>query len=71
MRNLHQGPGRSGGVQTYPGDFHTKALTGVTVQIHNVEIHDASGTTLATDVPVLAVWIPNELSQPFLIQQQP
>jgi hypothetical protein len=71
MRNLHQGPGRSGGVQTYFGDFNIKAQTGVTVQIHNVEIHDASKTTLATDVPVLAVWIPAELAQPFLIQHQP
>jgi hypothetical protein len=71
MRNLHQGPASSGGFQTYPGDFHIKAPTGVTIQLHNVEIHDSSGTTLATDVPVVAVWIPTELSQPFLIQPQP
>jgi hypothetical protein len=66
MRNLHQGPGGN-----YPGDLHIKAATGVSVQLHFVEIRDSAGTSIANDVPVLAIWIPNELSRPFLIQQQP
>lgn len=66
MRNLHQGPGAD-----YPGDFYIKAATGVTVQLHFVEIRDSAGTPIANNVPVIAVWIPNELSRPFLIQEQP
>lgn len=71
MRNLHQGPGTSGGVQIYPGDFNIKATTGVTIQIHVIDVHDPNDNTLATNVPVIAVWMPNELSRPFLVQEQP
>ena len=71
MRNLHQGPGKQGGEQTYPGDFNIKSATGVTIQIHSVDIRDTAGTVLSTNVPVIAVWIPTELSKPFLIQEQP
>lgn len=71
MRNLHQGPGTQGGVQIYPGDFHIKAATGISVQVHHVEIRDSAGTTLAQNVPVIAVWAPAELARPFLVQEQP
>lgn len=69
MRNLHQGPGTQGGVQVYPGDFHVKAQNGVSIQIHNLEIRDSSEVTIATDVPVIAVWTPTELARPFLVQE--
>lgn len=71
MRTLQQGPASLGGVKTYPGDFHIKAPTGVTIQIHNIQTRDSMGAPIIADVPVLAIWIPNELSRPFLVQQQP
>ncbi len=71
MRNLHQGPRNSGGIQIYAGDFHMKADTGITVQIHYIDIHDSTGVVIESNVPVVAIWMPAELSRPFLVQEQP
>jgi hypothetical protein len=72
--NLFQGaaPVRPKAIQgtVYPGDFNIHAANAVTVQVHMLRlVHD--GRPVAQQVPVLAIWIPNRLAKPWLVQDQP
>lgn len=71
--NLFQGAapptGPSQG-QIYPGDRMIYANDRVTIQIHNLTLTH-QGVPNVTDVPVLAVWIPQRLRRPWLLQRQP
>lgn len=53
----------------YPGDNRIRG-NGLTIQIHNLEITDSSGTVLVTNVPTLAVWVPLEMSKTWLVQEE-
>ncbi|MEI8348707.1 MAG: Z1 domain-containing protein [Candidatus Omnitrophota bacterium] len=53
----------------YPGDAAIKASQGVTVQIHTLKIIRENGEQ-RENVPAIAVWIPNDLARPILIQPQ-
>lgn len=53
----------------YPGDASIRAQTGVTVQIHILTIIRESGERLE-NVPAIAIWIPDDMARPILIQPQ-
>jgi len=53
----------------YPGDSKIHG-TGLTVQIHNLEITDASGSTIMSNVPTLAVWVPSDMSKTWVVQDE-
>lgn len=53
----------------YPGDSAIRASTGVTVQIHTLTIVRENGER-RENVPAIAVWIPEDLARPILIQPQ-
>ncbi len=54
----------------YPGDHAIHDADAVTVQIHNLGLVQ-NDVSVARDVPVIAIWIPQRLSMPWLIQRQP
>ncbi len=70
MRTLHQGPLKRGALEIYPGDFKIKAATGLSIQIFSLTIKNDSGDIVGTDVPVIAVWVPDEFARPFFVQDQ-
>lgn len=70
MRTLQQGPLKRGSTTIYPGDFHIRAASGLTIQIHYLTMHNADGNLIGTDIPTLAVWVPDEFANPFYIQNQ-
>jgi hypothetical protein len=53
----------------YPGDSAIRASTGVTVQIHTLTIIRENGE-LHQNIPAIAIWIPEGLARPILIQPQ-
>lgn len=53
----------------YPGDAAIRASEGVTVQIHTLTIVRENGER-REGVPAIAVWIPEDLARPVLIQPQ-
>ena len=53
----------------YPGDAQLHTSTGVTVQIHTLEIVRENGERYP-NVPAIAVWVPNDLARPILVQPQ-
>src|SRR6266516_1657612 len=66
--NLFQGPHPDARGAVYPGDRKIKRPDGLTVQIHRLVITNGEPTG---DVPTLAIWIPGEMAQDFVIQDQP
>ncbi len=70
MRTLQQGPLKRGSASLYPGDYYVKATTGLTIQIHSLTMNNSAGNTIATAVPVVAVWVPDEFANPFFVQDQ-
>ena len=68
---LFQGanPDKSG--KYYPGDNKLHASSGVTIQIHilNILSDDDPPVTLAENVPALAVWIPKDMEADWLVQE--
>lgn len=54
----------------YPGDTRIRAQGGLTIQLHNLLIHDEEDRELARDVPAIALWIPGEMSRAWLVQNQ-
>lgn len=54
---------------TYPGDREIKASGHVTVQIHKFTIRQKK-KEIRSNVPVLTVWLPKEMSQDWLLQNQ-
>jgi hypothetical protein len=56
----------------YPGDENIRGETGVTIQIHTLEIRQQDrGPLIASRVPTIAVWVPAEMANDWLVQEQP
>jgi hypothetical protein len=68
IKNLFQGaaPGKHG--EIYPGDLAIRRDHQVTIQIHNLNLYYGSvqGEPNATEIPVLAVWVPRSASRGFV-----
>jgi hypothetical protein len=74
IRRLHQGPTRSGGGYSYPGDHEFRDANRVTVQLHVINLTEKdqapNDVVVLRSVPVLAVWIPNRMSLHWIVQDQ-
>jgi len=75
IKNLYQGanpvePRRLRGT-IYPGDGQLHAANRVTIQIHMLTLTDESERVLATNVPVVAVWVPSRLAAAWIVQDEP
>ena len=74
ITNLFQGadpvipPERRGSI--YPGDRDIHGPDSVTIQVHFVELKNDS-ENVATNVPVVAVWVPARMAIPWIAQVQP
>jgi hypothetical protein len=72
--NLFQGaaPSKPKALQgsVYPGDFNIRANDAVNIQIHNLDL-TRDGQPTIENVPVIAVWLPQRLRKPWLVQDQP
>lgn len=55
--------------EVYPGDRYIRDTDKVTLQIHQLVLNDES-ETVAENVPVIAIWIPNRLGVGWVIQPQ-
>ena len=51
----------------YPGDREIRG-SGLTIQIHTLNVKDSSGRIIS-DVPTVAVWVPAEMAQGWLVQE--
>lgn len=68
IENVFQGSNRQpGDPQYYPGDRSLRDVDRLTVHLRRLELTEA-GTVIASDVPVLAVWIPEKMAQGWLVQ---
>jgi hypothetical protein len=59
--------------EIYPGDSHIRASSGLTIQIHTLNITKGTGAArqvLAQEVPALAVWVPREMAAAWVVQDQ-
>lgn len=57
--------------KVYPGDRVIKADEGVTIQLHRLDVYDGNvseGERLREDVPVVAVWMPKDMAQDWVVQ---
>lgn len=54
----------------YPGDREIHAPNRVTIQIHILTLTDAGDQPLATQVPVIAVWVPARLAAAWIVQDE-
>jgi hypothetical protein len=69
--NLFQGRNPLNGPAIYPGDAAIRASRGLSIQVHTLDLHDADERArIAQNVPVLAVWVPSEMAQGVLVQDQ-
>jgi hypothetical protein len=73
IKNLFQGKNPRSGKVLYAGDRMVKDTGLVTIQIHRIDLTTDDGTDegrdiCAVDVPVLAIYIPNELQERVLVQ---
>lgn len=64
-----QGRNPTSGPAIYPGDREIKTPNCVTVQIHKLTILD-EGKEISQNVPVLAIWLPKEITLDLLEQPQ-
>jgi hypothetical protein len=56
----------------YPGDDNICADAGVTIQIHTLQIRQKDrGPLIANNVPTIAVWVPAEMANDWLVQERP
>jgi hypothetical protein len=69
IKNLFQGahPDKLGIV--YPGDRKIRSDGEITIQIHFLDLLDGQ-KEVASEVPVLAIWIPAALSRDLIVQEQ-
>jgi hypothetical protein len=67
-----QAPGGGARQKTYPGDREVRAATGVSIQLQYLTLHEKNNpaNVYATDVPVIAVYIPPEMAQDEIQQAQ-
>jgi hypothetical protein len=72
---LFQGANYSDSAHTeivYPGDEKIRADTGVTIQIHTLQIRQKDrGALIADNVPTIAVWVPEQMAKDWLVQEKP
>lgn len=55
----------------YPGDDEERASQGVTIQIHTLQIRQkGQGPVIADNVPTIAVWIPQNMAEDWLVQDR-
>jgi hypothetical protein len=56
----------------YPGDDNICADAGLTIQIHTLQIRQKDrGPLIANNVPTIAVWVPAEMANDWLVQERP
>jgi hypothetical protein len=67
--NLFQGPHPDSRGGIYPGDRKIRRPDGLTIQIHRLTIEEENGRL--SDVPTVAVWVPREMAQDLVVQDQP
>lgn len=66
--NIFQGSNRKeGDPQYYPGDREIHAAERLTIQLRRLTLTQ-NGVELATDIPVLAIWVPSSMEQQWLVQ---
>jgi len=53
----------------YPGDREIRG-PGLTIQIHKLNMTSSASGQIASDVPTVAVWIPSEMAQGWLVQDE-
>lgn len=67
--NIFQGSNRQpGDPEYYPGDREIHADGRLTIQLRRLTL-TKDGNEIATDVPVLAVWVPASMEQQWLVQE--
>lgn len=55
----------------YPGDDNVRAHSGVTIQIHTLHVRQKDrGPVIANNVPTIAVWVPAEMANDWLVQER-
>lgn len=69
INQLYQGANYDGKEQTYPGDRQIHAAQELTIQIHNLRI--IGRDKVYDEVPLVAVWVPREMSRDWIAQDQP
>ena len=73
IRRLLQGPTRSGGGYSYPGDLAFRDDDRVSVQLHTINLTEKQGNQdviVARSVPVIAIWVPQRMSLDWITQDQ-
>jgi len=69
INNIFQGSNRQpGDPEYYPGDREIHADGRLTIQLRRLTL-TRDGNEVATDVPVLAVWVPAAMEQQWLVQE--
>jgi hypothetical protein len=73
INNLFQGKSREIGArrrgEIYPGDQAIVADQGLTLQLYNLTLH-RGGNNVVTDIPVIAIFVPEEMAADTLVQDQ-
>jgi len=71
---LFQGPNYADAAhrdEVYPGDERIRATSGLTIQIHTLEVHKKNrGPVIANRVPAVAVWVPQSMRRDWLVQER-
>lgn len=74
IANLFQGAFPDNRGEIYKGDRAVRAEQGLTIQIHRLDeirtYSDSRATVIARDVPVVAVWVPREMTANWISQNQ-
>lgn len=75
ISNLFQGGYPVPQSNIYPGDRHIRSQQGLTIQIHHIDevrqyTNNSRDRVIAKDIPVVAVWVPREMSADWISQDQ-
>jgi hypothetical protein len=55
----------------YPGDDKERAAEGITVQLHTLQVRQkGQGAVIAENVATVAVWVPQEMAEDWLVQER-
>ena len=69
--NLFQGPS-PGKDRIYPGDREIRAEGRLSIQVHRLRLPEHGSTTVrAQDVPAVAVWVPADMAEDWVVQERP